>query len=138
MGYGVDDAPQFVLVLPQLLFSSLEVFDIGIRSVPPDDVAPVIEQRLDPNHEPTILAVVAPLSQLVLTRLPGRKDLMLPIGSNARGIVGMNHESPNVALRCPSEGAAVTTRHGMHERAQPRATARHGDPTTVDRWRCRR
>jgi hypothetical protein len=42
-------------------FSSLEVFDIGIRPVPQDDVALFIAQRLDPDDEPTILAVVAPM-----------------------------------------------------------------------------
>src|SRR2546422_11587309 len=62
LGYGVDDAPQLLFVLAQLRFSPLEVFDVGVRSVPPHDVASFVAQWLDPNHEPTILAVVAPLS----------------------------------------------------------------------------
>src|SRR6267142_640395 len=39
LGYGVDDAPQLLLVLPELRLGPLEVFDIGIGAVPPDDVA---------------------------------------------------------------------------------------------------
>src|SRR5712692_11936537 len=89
LGYGVDDAPQLPLVLPQLRFGLLEVFDIGVGSVPPDDIASFIAQRLDPDEEPTILTVVTPMSYFELTRLPCRKNLMQALGHRARGIVGM-------------------------------------------------
>src|SRR5258708_11350408 len=98
LGNGVDDAPQLLLVLAQLRFSSLEVFYIRIRSVPPEDVASFVAERLDPDHEPPILAVAAPQSHLELTRLPSPTDLLPPL-ARPRSVVRMHYDRANVAHR---------------------------------------
>ena len=75
LGYGVDDAPQLLLVLSQPGFGALEVFDIGIRSVPVEDVALFVPHGLDADDEPTILAVMATQSYLGLARFRCGKNL---------------------------------------------------------------
>src|SRR6185436_11171745 len=80
MGDGIGDLSQLLLVLAQPGFSPLEVVDIGIRSVPLDDVAFLVAHGLDADDEPTILAVMATESYFRLTRFRCGKNLAGPLG----------------------------------------------------------
>src|SRR6185295_566661 len=91
LGYGVDDAAQLLFVLPKPRFSPLEVFDIGVRSVPVNDIALLVAHRLDADDEPTILAVMATQPYFRLARFRCGKSLA-PLGQRAWGIVGMNNK----------------------------------------------
>lgn len=96
MGDGIGDLSQLLLVLSQPGFSPLEVVDIGIRSVPLEDVALLVAHGLDADDEPTILAVMATQSYFGLAGFRRRKNLG-PLGHRAWGLVGMNNDLGDVA-----------------------------------------
>ncbi len=66
--YRIGNATKPTFVLPQLFFGRFEILNIGIRSVPPDDIASGVTPRLTPEQEPTILPIVAPQACFELTR----------------------------------------------------------------------
>ena len=71
---GVGDSAKLFLVLPQRDLSPLQVIDVGVRSIPSDDVAQLVTQRLESEQEPPILPVVASHTGFDLTRLPRRLE----------------------------------------------------------------
>ena len=71
---GVGDSAKLFLVLPQRDLSPLQVIDVGVRSIPSDDVAQFVTQRLESEQEPPILPVVASHTGFDLTRLPRRLE----------------------------------------------------------------
>src|SRR5882724_8919708 len=60
LGNGIGDSAKLLLVLLHLVLSALQVVDVGTGSIPSDDVAQLVAQRLHPDQEPSILAIVAP------------------------------------------------------------------------------
>jgi len=56
---AVDNAPVLCLALPDLLFRTLPVLDVGVAAEPVDDVAGLIELRNHSHQEPAILTVEA-------------------------------------------------------------------------------
>jgi len=50
---------------------TLSIIDIYVRSVPVDDVAKFVAQRMGPKQEPSILSVEAPETPLDFARLAG-------------------------------------------------------------------
>src|ERR1700720_1418809 len=57
LGNGISHAPKLFLILTEFSFSALQVIDVSIRSIPVDNVARFIAQRLSPKQEPSIHSV---------------------------------------------------------------------------------
>src|SRR5712692_4333706 len=68
---GISDLSQLHFVLPELFFSPLAVFDVGIRAIPVDDIPLLVAQGLGAEQEPAIFSVEATHASFDLTRLPG-------------------------------------------------------------------
>jgi hypothetical protein len=60
LGIGIGDLAQIRLILPQPVFGPLPVIDVGIDSIPSDDVALLIVHRYSADQEPAIFSVEAP------------------------------------------------------------------------------
>src|SRR4029077_9088663 len=54
---SIGHAPKFFFILTELSFSALKVIDVGIRSIPVDNVARFVAQWLSPKLEPSIHSV---------------------------------------------------------------------------------
>ena len=52
-------AAKFPFVLPQLLFRPLSVLDVGIGSIPSDNIAGLVLQRFYSDEEPAVGSIVA-------------------------------------------------------------------------------
>jgi hypothetical protein len=74
--YSIGYPANLALILPQFLFGPFEVLNIRVRSVPSDDSALIITQRLAPEQEPTIFSVVASQTPFELTRLPRGQECL--------------------------------------------------------------
>src|SRR5580765_2115716 len=57
--YGVGNSTKFTFIFPQLLFCLFESIDICACSVPPDELAGLVAERLNANEKPTKDTVVA-------------------------------------------------------------------------------
>ncbi len=68
-GDGVDDQTKAALALEEGLLGALAVFDVGVGSVPLDDVAGLIAERSAAEEKPAVLAVGAAHSCFDLARL---------------------------------------------------------------------
>jgi hypothetical protein len=83
--------------VPQLLFGALEVLNIGNRSVPSDDIAALVAQRLAPEKEPAISSIVASHACFDLTLLT-RSQECPPLGHRLLQVFGMNGDFPSPAV----------------------------------------
>src|SRR6185369_14165255 len=90
------DPTQLLFIPAKLRFSSLQILDVRVDAVPLGHAAGVIEQRLEADHEPAVLAVAAPHSNLELTRLSRGQDLLLPLGDHARAVVRVKDGSEDL------------------------------------------
>ena len=68
---GIGDLSQLHFVLPELFFSPLSVFDVGIGSIPVDDIPVLVAQGFGPEQEPPIFSVEASHACLDLARILG-------------------------------------------------------------------
>src|ERR1700674_3539176 len=60
LGYSIGNSAKLPLLLKEFLLRSFPIFDVGIASKPPDDVAFSIELWNDTYEEPTVLSVISP------------------------------------------------------------------------------
>jgi hypothetical protein len=60
LGNSIRNTAQLPLVLNEFLLRSFSIFDVGIASKPPDDVAFGVELRNDTYEEPSVLTVISP------------------------------------------------------------------------------
>ena len=97
----IDDPTQLFFIPAQLRFRSLQILDVRVDAVPLQRIARVVEKGLESDHEPAILAVVAPHSNFEVARLPRGQDLLLPLGQHARAVVRVKDGSEDLggALR---------------------------------------
>jgi hypothetical protein len=65
--------PKLLFVLTELCLSALQVIDVSVRSIPVDNVARFVAQRLSPKQEPSIHSVEPAQPSLNLTRLARRE-----------------------------------------------------------------
>src|SRR5215469_17058219 len=56
----VDDQTQVLLISAESLLRALQVIDISIRSIPTNDIAALVSQRIIAKQEPAIHSVKAP------------------------------------------------------------------------------
>jgi len=66
---SVGHAPKLFLILTELSFGALEVINVSIRSIPVDNVARFVAQRLSPKQEPSIHSVKSTQPTLDFARL---------------------------------------------------------------------
>jgi hypothetical protein len=85
-------------LLAQHRLAPLAILDVGIRSIPSDDVAASVTQGLGAKQEPTIRPVAAPHPRFGLARPPSPED-RAPRVRQARHVVRVNRESPAPSLR---------------------------------------
>jgi hypothetical protein len=60
VGYSIGDPAKLPLVLKEFRLRSFSIFDVGIASKPPDDVAPSVELWDGTYEEPSVLSVISP------------------------------------------------------------------------------
>ena len=60
MRYSIGNPAKLPLLLKEFLLRSFSIFDVGIASKPPDDVAFSVELWNDTYEEPSVLSVISP------------------------------------------------------------------------------
>src|SRR5437879_597293 len=58
--YSIRDPAKLPLVLKEFLLRSFSIFDVGIASKPPNDVAVSVKLWNDAYEEPSVLSVISP------------------------------------------------------------------------------
>src|SRR4030095_8844970 len=58
--YRIRNPAEFALLLKQFRLRSFSIFDVGIASKPPDDIAFFVELRNDTYEEPSVFPVISP------------------------------------------------------------------------------
>src|ERR1700751_5774662 len=71
---SIGHAPKLFLILTELSFGALEVINVSIRSIPVDNVARFVAQRLSPKQEPSIHSVKSTQPTLDFTRLASGQE----------------------------------------------------------------
>src|SRR5262245_32536714 len=72
---------------------AFEVIDVGTGSIPTDDVADLVAQRLDSDQEPSMDAVEAPQTTFDLARVTGCDERTPPLDHRGK-VVGMDGDLP--------------------------------------------
>jgi hypothetical protein len=60
VGYSIGNAAKLPLVLKEFHLRSFSIFDVGVASKPPDDVAFNLELWNDTYEEPSVFSVISP------------------------------------------------------------------------------
>src|SRR6266581_3625502 len=68
---SIGNPAKLTLLLKEFLLRSFAIFDVGIASKPPDDVAFGVELRNDTYEEPSVLAVISPDASFQFTWFAG-------------------------------------------------------------------
>ena len=58
--YSIGNPAKLTLLLKEFFLRSFSIFDVGIASKPPDDVAFNVVLRNDTYEEPSVLTVISP------------------------------------------------------------------------------
>ena len=95
---GVGDSAKLFLVVLQRDLSALQVVNVGAGPVPSDDVTQLVTQRLHPDQEPSVLAIVAPQTGFDLARFPKRQEGEPPLHQRV-DVIGMEGDLPSPAAR---------------------------------------
>src|ERR1700740_3096352 len=70
----IYELPQLFFVLTKLGLGALEVIDVRVRSIPVDNLARFVAQRLSPKQEPSIRSVEPAQPSLDFTRLASGQE----------------------------------------------------------------
>src|SRR6185295_18301324 len=87
----------FALVLAQLLFRQLSIFDVGVGSIPSENLAGLFLQRFDSNEKPAVGPIVTAKSRFDFASFSGsyqRSPLLQPL----RQVLGINCDLATHAL----------------------------------------
>ena len=87
-----------LLARAKRVFGTLLVFDVGVGTVPFDDVSELVTQRLRPAQEPAIFPVRPADALYVLVRSPGFHGVA-PLIHHVSALAGMKHVDPFGALQ---------------------------------------
>src|SRR6202030_1655785 len=68
---SIGNPAKLTLLLKEFFFRSFSIFDVGIASKPPDDVAFGVELRNDTYEEPSVLTVISPDASFQFTWFTG-------------------------------------------------------------------
>src|ERR1700738_2811404 len=72
--YSIGNAAKLALVLPQFLFRTFAVFNVGTAAIPFDDFACLVAKGSRADQEPAIFAIETSQTRFHLARLPGSHD----------------------------------------------------------------
>src|ERR1700682_5269655 len=70
--YGIGNPAKLALVLPQFLFRTFAVFNVGAAAVPVDDFACLVAKGSRADQEPSIFPIETPQTRFYITRRPRR------------------------------------------------------------------
>src|SRR5260370_29262731 len=102
----IYELSQFALVLSKHGLGALEVIDVGIRSIPVDNVARFVAQWLSPKQEPSIHSVEPAQPSLNFTRL-ARGQKSEPLMSYFLQVLRVNGILPSPAASCFKRNARI-------------------------------
>src|SRR5258708_4258041 len=91
--YRVRNPAKFPLVVEEFLLRSFSIFDVGIASKPPDDVAFSVELWNDPYQEPSVLSVISPDASFQFTWFGGIHQGQ-PFTNEPIQVIGVNDHLP--------------------------------------------
>src|ERR1700737_3788438 len=91
--YGIGNLAKLTLLLKEFLLRSFSIFDVGIASKPPDDVAFGVELRNDTNEEPSVLSVIPPDASFQFPWFAGLHQGE-PFTYEPFQVIGVNHHLP--------------------------------------------
>jgi hypothetical protein len=72
--YGIGDPAKLARILPQFLFRTFAVFNVGAAAIPVDDRACLVAKGNRADQEPSILPIETPQTRFHLTRRPRSHD----------------------------------------------------------------
>jgi len=93
VGYSIGNPAKLPLVLKEFLLRSFSIFDVGIASKPPDDVASSVELWDDAYEEPSVLSVKSPDASFQFAWFPGIHQGE-PFTKEPIQVVGVNDDLP--------------------------------------------
>ena len=96
-GNAVHDQARIAFAYAQRFLGALPLFDVGVDSVPFDNIARFIARRIGAEQEPSVLSVASTQPRLGLSQLSGSQD-GLPRGSKPVEVVGMDRGRPAPTL----------------------------------------
>src|SRR5262249_19638028 len=105
-GNVVNDLAPREFSRTQGFLSPLAILDVHTSSVPLEDVARFIPQRIATNQEPSICSVESANASFRVNR-PARSQTQLPLLNKFLAVVGMNRFRPPPALRLFRSHAGV-------------------------------
>src|ERR1700722_467129 len=74
--YCIGNAAKLALVLPQLLFRTFAVFNVGAATIPVDDLACLVAKGNRADEKPSIFPIETPQTRFHLTRRPRSHDCL--------------------------------------------------------------
>src|SRR5712692_3944162 len=74
--YRIGNAAKLALVLPQFLFRTFAVFNVGTAAIPVDDFACLVAKGNRADEEPSIFAIETPQARFELTRLARSQECL--------------------------------------------------------------
>src|SRR5580704_12455004 len=97
-GNGIDNLAKCQFIRANCIFRLLSLLNVNVYSIPFDDIARFIEQRISSNKKPSIDSVEAAMSRFRLSPL-ARSQTHLPPLRKTVAVVGMNRSCPAPSLR---------------------------------------
>src|ERR1019366_7109401 len=94
----VGNLTKLTLLVSQLLFGLLQIVDVGGYSVPPDDLACLVMQRLATKKKPTIHSIMAAKTRLIITGFT-RGQQRPPCIHGPRQVFRMKRSLPSPSAR---------------------------------------
>src|ERR1700722_4003382 len=91
--YSIGYLAKLTLVLKKFLLRSFSIFDIGIASKPPDDIAFSVELWNDTYEKPPVLSVISPDASLHFTWFGGIQQRQ-PFTNQPIQVIGVNDHLP--------------------------------------------
>src|SRR6185436_9250291 len=91
--YSIGNPAKLTLLLKEFFLRSFSIFDVGIASEPPDDVAFSVELRNDTYEEPSVLSVISPDASFQFTWFAGLHQGE-PFTNEPIQVIGVNDHLP--------------------------------------------
>src|ERR1700730_8179883 len=97
--YSIGNPAKLPLLLKEFLLRPFSIFDVGIASKPPDDVASSVELWNDAYEEPTVLSVISPDASFQFAWF-GIIQQGQPFTNEMIQVIGVNDHLPTQPFPC--------------------------------------
>src|SRR4029077_533514 len=74
--YSIGYPAKLALILPQFLFRTFAVFNVGAAAIPVDDLACLVAKGNRADEKPSIVAIEAPQARFELTRFARSQECL--------------------------------------------------------------